>query len=71
MSNENISEQKNTTISIEQAGQMFDTLFLDPEKKELVAQLFKGFPGLIREQKVNNAIQTAKGGLQDLKNNIV
>jgi len=71
MSNENISEQKNTTIFIEQAWQMFDTLFLDPEKKELVAQLFKGFPWLIREQKVNNAIQTAKWWLQDLKNNIV
>jgi len=71
MSNENASEQKNKIISIEQAWQMFDALFLDPAKKEIVAQLFEGFPWIIREQKVNNAIQTAKWWLQNLKNTII
>lgn len=63
--------KNDSAISIEQAWKMFDALFLDPEKKDIVAKLFEGFPWFIREQKVNDAIKTAKWWLQDLKNTIV
>lgn len=43
MSNENLSESNNPKIFIKQAGELLDTLFLDPEKKYIVAKLFEGF----------------------------
>ena len=47
-------------IGIEQAGKMFDTLFLNPENKETVAHLFEGLLWLRREQEVHNAIRASK-----------
>jgi len=63
--------EKNNSIdktpSIQEVGDMFDNLFLDPSKKELCIKLFEWIPGITREQAVNQAILASKKGLSTLK----
>lgn len=73
MTVDRLSEGNDTNTSteqLEQAWKMFDALFLDPSKKDVVAELFKGIPWLVREQRVQEAISVAKGWLYDLKSNV-
>ena len=65
-----LEEINNPKISIIQAGEMFDKLFLDPLNKDLVIWLFDWVKWLVREQKVKNAIHAAKWWLRYLKSTI-
>lgn len=57
----------NKNPSIQEVGEMFDNLFLDPSKKDLCVKLFEWIPWITREQAVNQAIAASKKWLSNLK----
>lgn len=68
---EKINNQIDTPkISLEQAKELFSKLFERNENREVVAELFKWIPWMIREQEVQSVIGIARWWIEDLKNTV-
>lgn len=68
---EKINNQIDTPkISLEQAKELFSKLFENNKNREVVAELFKWIPWMVREQEVQDVIKIAKWWVEDLKNTV-